>query len=252
MTDFEDAIHHYAIPTVVFDFHLLVLDTDQAADCLVTAGCTVETEPSRIGIADVDLPQQRLLSPDDHTKIVLLLASDWKFPLMPDSPLELVPLNDEFPDRKLAFPPLPGLLDAIIESWLDGPPDSHTSLAHLAVQYCYLYEYVPTLKQKSFGAQLKYEHRQFHNDALAGIAVGTIYFRNHEREIRDALLQGRYELRDCSASRDNDQPFDVWAKLRGRLPKLPQDECGARKKTVNKARQVIMKHNIDIYINMAL
>ncbi|RJE18319.1 hypothetical protein PHISCL_09346 [Aspergillus sclerotialis] len=69
---------------------------------------------------------------------------------------------------------------------------------------------------------MKYEHRQFHFDVLAGMTSSTFPFRNHQCGIRDALLQGRYELQECSASRDNEALFGGWGKIR--LPDLVKDE----------------------------
>jgi hypothetical protein len=109
---------------------------------------------------------------------------------------------------------LSGLLDALIESWLDGPSDYPSLLLHLAVQFNYLYGYAPALKERSFANQLNYEHRQFHYDVLAGMESSAFPFRKHQRRIRDALLQDQYELQECSAPRDNADLFDSWSKIR--------------------------------------
>ncbi|KAG2414480.1 hypothetical protein HFD88_003671 [Aspergillus terreus] len=219
---FEDALAHYGVPTIVFDLYVLVLDIDTAADALIKAGWVVDTQnPHRIGDSVVTIPQTPLISPDQKTKTVLLLASDWRFPLAADPPLERVPVNDRSLS-KLSFPLLPGLLDALIESWLVGPTEDATLLVRLAVYFNYLYGYVPALKERSFADQMKYEHRQFHFDVLAGMASSTLPFRNHQRGIRDALLQGRYELQECSAPRDNEALFDPWKGIR--LPDPVNDE----------------------------
>ncbi|GES64211.1 NAD-dependent 15-hydroxyprostaglandin dehydrogenase [Aspergillus terreus] len=211
---FEDALAHYGVPTIVFDLYLLILDIDTAADALIKAGWVVDTQnPHRIGDSVVTIPQTPLISPDQKTKTVLLLASDWRFPLAADPPLERVPVNDHSPS-KLSFPLLPGLLDALIESWLVGPTEDATLLVRLAVYFNYLYGYVPALKERSFADQMKYEHRQFHFDVLAGMDSSTFPFRNHQRGIRDALLQGQYELQECSAPRDNEALFDPWKGIR--------------------------------------
>jgi hypothetical protein len=97
----------------------------------------------------VKTQQQRLIAPDGQTTTVLLLASDWKFPLTSDTALERVPL-EEFPHQTLSFPPLSGLLDALIESWLDGPSDEPSLLLHLAVQFNYLYGYAPSFERAIF------------------------------------------------------------------------------------------------------
>ncbi|KAL4928945.1 uncharacterized protein BDV17DRAFT_281742 [Aspergillus undulatus] len=202
---FEDALVHYGVPTVDFDLYVLVLDIDAAANSLIKAGWIVDTQsPHRIGDAVVKIPQRPLISPDQQTKTVLLLASDWRSLLATDSPLERVPVTDQIPLPKLLFPPLSGLLDALIESWLAGPSEDPTLLLHLGCYFNYLYEY-------------------FHFDLLAGMASSTFPFRDHQRGIRDALLQGRYELQECSASRDNDVLFGGWGGIR-----LPDPELWAK------------------------
>ncbi|GIK04248.1 hypothetical protein Aspvir_008327 [Aspergillus viridinutans] len=214
---FEDALLLYGVPTVLFDLYILVLDIDIAADYLIKAGWTVDTQsPRRVGNAEVKTRQQRLMTPDSQTTTVLLLASDWKFPLTDDSTLERLFL-EELPDQTLSFPSLSGFLDALIETWLDSDDDS--VLLHLAVQINYLYGHAPALKERSFANQMKYEHRQFHFDVLAGMST-TLPFRKHQRGIRDALLQGRYELQECSAPRDNDDFFNPWKNVR--LPPPPE------------------------------
>lgn len=112
------------------------------------------------------------------------------------------------------FPTLPGLLDALIESWLAGPSENPTLLLRLAVYFNYLYRYVPALKERVFAEEMRYEHRQFHFDVLSGMASSTFPFRDHERRIREALLQGRYEYQKCSASREKKILFDDWGDIR--------------------------------------
>jgi hypothetical protein len=136
---------------------------------------------------------------------VLLPAEEWKFTLNTHSNLLLTADAHE----NLSFPPLPGFLDELIKSWLDCPTDDAMLLLHLACQISYLYAHVPALKQQSFAEQMKYKHRQIHFDALAGMESGNIQFRKHQRTIRDALLQDQSELRECSASRDNEYLFDT-------------------------------------------
>ncbi|OJJ41820.1 hypothetical protein ASPWEDRAFT_99066 [Aspergillus wentii DTO 134E9] len=207
---FEDALHYHGVPTVVFDLFILVpdIDIDVAADCLVKSGWIVDTErPHRIGNAIVDLPQRPVISPDRHTRTVLLPAADWKFHLSTDTVLEKVPLEDSA--KTVPYPPLAALLDSLIESWLDCPAEDSGLLIHLACQYGYLYQYVPAVKERSFAEKMRYEHRQFHNDVLSEMKAGTLPFRKHERAIRDALVRGEYEITECSAPKDNADLFDV-------------------------------------------
>ena len=198
---FEDALYHYRVPTVLFDLYILVPDLDEAAAVLVTAGWVIDSQGRhKIGNAKVDFPQRRLLSPKGRTLAVLLPAEEWKFPLIASPPVDHA--------TNFSFPPLSGLIDALIETWLDCPSDDCMLLIHLACQISYLYAHAPGLKRREFAEEMKYEHRQFHFDVVAGMQTGTIPFRKHQRGIRDALRQGDYELRECSASRDNKDLFD--------------------------------------------
>ncbi|KAF7616200.1 hypothetical protein AFLA_009698 [Aspergillus flavus NRRL3357] len=82
---------------------------------------------------------------------------------------------------------------------------------------------------------MRYEHRQFHFDVQSGMETGTVPFWEHQRTIRDALLQGQYELRECSASRDNKDLFDPLGdivrkraeeeKQKLDAPELTETEC---------------------------
>lgn len=221
---FEDALSYHGVPTAVFKLYILVTDINLAADCLVQAGWTVDTQsPHKVGNAEVKLPQVPLLSPTKETKSVCLQASDWRFPLNADTHLERAFVKD-IPDRELLFPPLPALLDALVESWFDAPDGHNEALQlHLAIQFGYLYEYVPSLKERSFAERMKYEHRQLHYDILSGMEFSTIPFRNHELPTRDALRKGDYQLRECSMSREeNIWLFDAFAGAR--IPDPPGDE----------------------------
>ena len=215
---FEDALVYYGVPTAVFDLYILVEDIDLASNTLATAGWTFDMQgPHRIGNAEVDLevfPQQRLISPDNQTRTVLLPAADWKFPLTLDTPLQHPTVKND-PSQRVPLPPLPGLLDALIECWLDCPSDDSMLLLGLACQIFYLYTYVPALKEKSFAEKMKYENRQFHLDVLMGMKAGTVRFRNHQRAIRDALRQGQYELQECSVSSDSEYFFSFPGGVNG-------------------------------------
>ncbi|KAL4792444.1 hypothetical protein BDV19DRAFT_380818 [Aspergillus venezuelensis] len=231
---FEDALHYYGVPTVVFGLYLLVFDLNIAAECLSTGGWVVDAQSvPRIGNAEVVNPRVlQLQSPNSKTRLVLLQASNWKSSLTADSVLERPSLERVLrgdgvkpgpSDQQLSFPQLPDLLDSLIDSWLAEPSIENPGLSlHLAVQFSYLYEHVPALSERSFAERLRYEHRQFHYDVVAGMDAGTIPFREHQRTIRDALLRGEYELRDCSAP-DNKDLFDPWHRLRELSPEATPD-----------------------------
>ncbi|KAL2783467.1 hypothetical protein BJX66DRAFT_349382 [Aspergillus keveii] len=212
---FEDALRHYGVPTALFDLYILLLDLGTAANALVHAGWAMDTQsPHRIADAVVEIPQRPLISPDKRTKTVLLLASDWRFPLASNPPLECVPIMDQLSSSELAYPQLPALLDALIESWLAGPSDDDKLLLCLSCYVNYIYDHVPGVKVGSFAGKVKYEHRQLHADIIAGMESSTLPFRNYQRGIREGLLQSRYELQECSASRDNKVLFVNWESIR--------------------------------------
>ncbi|KAL4933731.1 uncharacterized protein BDV17DRAFT_298079 [Aspergillus undulatus] len=188
---FEDALHYYGVPTVVFNLWILVQDLNSAANCLSRAGWTIDTQPClRIGDAEVEISHESLLHPN----------SGGKFSLTSNSVLERVPLERFLETDELREKPSGRTF--LIESWLDDPSEDPALLIHLAVQFHYLYECDPALKERSFAQRLRYEHRQFHFDVLAGMDPGTSPFRNIN-----------YELRECSAPGDKDL-FDAWSRIR--------------------------------------
>lgn len=79
--------------------------------------------------------------------------------------LQHVALKDGL-SQTVPIPPLAGLLDALIEPWLECPSDDVMLLIGLTVQISYLYGNDPASKEKSFAEQMKYENRQFHLDVL--------------------------------------------------------------------------------------
>ncbi|KAE8373536.1 hypothetical protein BDV26DRAFT_285007 [Aspergillus bertholletiae] len=128
----------------------------------------------------------------------VLVKAGWTFdmhepPLIGNAKVDLV----DFPQQRLISP------NGRTRTILLPATDWKYHFRHWqACQFSYLYGNVPALNEKSFAEQMKYEHRQFHFDVLAGMEYGTLPFRRHQRAIRDALLQGQYELQECSASRD--------------------------------------------------
>ncbi|CZR55636.1 uncharacterized protein PAC_05524 [Phialocephala subalpina] len=239
----EDAVGYYGVPTVVFSFYILVPDIDQAAEVLIQRGWHLEdSAQTKFGNIPLRSAHHHLTPPIDVTQnepawspgmgpppppskkppgpttTILLPASEWNF---------------TFPSIiESFFPPLPELLDALIDKLLDGPLTDGI-WNQLTVLIAYLYGYVPALKEKSFAEHLKYEHRQYHYDALSGMTTGTVPFILHEREIRDALREGRFQLCDCSADQEDESLFT--AKVQARLlalngPPFSAEEYEAEKK----------------------
>ncbi|KAN0106649.1 hypothetical protein V8E51_009525 [Hyaloscypha variabilis] len=221
----EDAVGYYGVPTVVFSFYILVPDIDKAAKVLIQRGWHLEDSvQTKFGNTPLRSAHHRLTPPIDVTQnrpawspgmgpppppskippgpttTILLPASEWNF---------------TFPSIiQSFFPPLPELLDALIDKLLDEPL-TDMIWNQLAVLIAYLYGYVPALKEKSFAEHLKYEHRQYHYDSLSGMSTGTLPFIRHQREIRDALREGSFQLCDCSADQEDESLFT--AKVQARI-----------------------------------
>lgn len=138
----------------------------------------------------------------ENSTIALLRDEDWWFSLA-----DHIDSHPTGSNRPPFVPTLAGLLDALIDSLLDAPSDNAMLRIHLACQISYLYAYVSELKERVFAESLKLEHRQYHLDTLSGMRTGTLQFTDHQRQIRDALRQGSYEVTECSASRDNQALF---------------------------------------------
>lgn len=210
---FEDAIAHYGVPTVLFDLYVLVSLPHVAAQELVAHGWTLLSRPAKVGNADVENMLVTLAPPTAtdkgnrkkanmdlsvSTTTVLLSAADWNFELPKDS--------DILPGISMLFPSLPTLLDALMDSMLDAQLNSMLRI-HLVCQISYLYAHVQELRRRSFAELLRPEHRQYHYDLLAGMNSGSIQFQAHQRKIRDAIKEGVYKLRECSANYDDDDFF---------------------------------------------
>lgn len=194
---FEDAIAHYGVPTVVFDLYLLVPDIEQAAESLQQHGWHdaprlerdtfhfLQDSPTLRG----PLHYLRLVPPDwdDNTeqRTVLMPADAWDFTAHQ--------LAQAVANSAKYYPPLPALLDSLIDAYLDAPRGSNLQ-GHIAVQCAYVYEYVAQVKQASFGDQLRPEHRQFHRDCLGEGALWTLPFRDHQLQVRDNFLKGQNTL----------------------------------------------------------
>lgn len=223
---FEDALGRYGVSTIVFDLYLLVDDIDVALQTLIQHGwSTVPYDSSKFNVGFSSRAHCRLLPPNALAATNPIISLTYTPPPCPPPPTKtppkptttiLLPAMDwnyklpEVTKDALAiaslFPLLPDLLDALIDSFLDCEPSM--LFAHLACQVGYLYQYVAVLQETSFAKQLKYEHRQFHLDILSGMSIGTVPFAEHEREIRNALREGKYELQTCSASRANTKLFN--------------------------------------------
>jgi hypothetical protein len=118
------------------------------------------------------------------------------------------------------YPPLPSLVDALIDSLLDCPSDNHVLQTHLAAEIASLYSWSPMLKEKAFAQQLVYEHRQYHLDVLFGMDHGTVQFISHQRNVREATRQRTHDLQECSAP-DNKDLFtrELQAEILASMPK---------------------------------
>jgi len=159
------------------------------------------------------------------SETVLLQASDWNY-ILPRQSNAAPVLSSARKTLTTVYPSLPTLVDSLIKSFLEAKPEENGFWHRLAVYIGYLYTYVPALKDPSFANLLKYEHRQYHFDMLAGMKGWTLAFHKHEGLIREALRQGKYEVTECSASRDNEDLFPGAreARILASMPKPPTPE----------------------------
>jgi hypothetical protein len=196
------------VPTGVFDLYLLVLDIDLAAEVLLDKGWNDAPPRTKFTFhflaSHPEFARRRLDPPG---------ANEVKPPSWPPTPpsevrarpgttVLLKAADFNFPAEKFALtpsslesysPPLSVLTDALIDSLLDAPHESRLQ-GHMAVQVCYLYQYVRELKERSFSKEIKYENRKFHYDALSGMDIGTLPVITVERRARDELREGQRQL----------------------------------------------------------
>lgn len=153
------------------------------------------------------------------TPMILLRASDWCY--------KLGAVETDL------LPPLAELLDDLISTSLTRGRDNKAVTNWSNLLIAYLYDTVPDLSLRAYAQNLSYENRQFHYDQHAGMTAYTAQFTVHERNIRDALLAGTFELCDCSATEDNEDLFTDkgGARLRAAMNLQSPDEylIGAQK-----------------------
>jgi len=229
---FEDAVRYYGVPVVLHALHVLVSDINEAAEVLVRKDWTLITQaPKKIGNAFVDtalhclrppnlkpVPPPSNMKPLGPTTTILLPATDWNWTIS-----ERREGSYSGDIARTFFPPLPQLLDAMIDSELDVPPSDAMLRLHISCMIGYLHDYVPAVKTREFVEELRYDNRQYHLDWLSGMSTATNSFIKHQRAIRDALRQGTYQLQECSASSDNEDLF-IEKKLARFIAKYPPSE----------------------------
>ncbi|OJD16047.1 hypothetical protein AJ78_03760 [Emergomyces pasteurianus Ep9510] len=220
----EDTLAYYGVPTVVFGVQIVVSDIKKAADALVERGWhppPSDFEPKYIDIKEATCylvePQCKSVGLLDNV-VALTAASDW------DIKLPEIATQKSWHRQRTArwpfIPPLHQFLDSLIRRWLNTPDAHFFFRSHIGCFLGYLYGYIPILKLREFADYLKVEHRQYHLDVIAGVSYTREPFRIHSQKIRDSILRGEYEFRECSVSRDDERFFtaDVEARLLATLP----------------------------------
>jgi hypothetical protein len=156
----EDALWHYGVRTVYFDLFLLVEDLEAAAQCLEHAGYSRAMANSRYKfIPELHvLPRftKGKLNPDEGdaaTYVALLRAQQCSYSL------PLANISQEL------IPPLPALVDSIIDAWLDATATDYGM--HLTTHLSYLHDYCSKARDPLFIAQLKPEHRDFYRRSVS-------------------------------------------------------------------------------------
>lgn len=216
----EDALAYYGVKTGVFDIHILVRDVHVAAEALLQRGYALLPSKRSDRTSDVEEVEQWLKIPDPENDrvehrfgkaaVVLLCAEDWNFAL----PVSCASYSSSTSLPPSFIPRLQDLLDSLIDKWLDNSDRDGVFRSRLAYYLGYLYRYVPVLHSPDVARLMKPDHRQYHADQLSGMKMGTVYCRQHERDIRDAIRSGSYELQVCSASKDDERLFSGPAEAR--------------------------------------
>ncbi|KAI1340963.1 hypothetical protein F5Y15DRAFT_36989 [Xylariaceae sp. FL0016] len=213
---YEDAVGSYGVPTVLFDLHLIVPDVKKATEILLRNGWLLE-EPNKYSFLrpPCSLHFSRLVPPEDPSRekpmygttgTVLFSAAEWGVP----TEILVEATKSDF------LPPLCTVVNHMIGTALDTPEDTPLQRRFFTM-LGYLYRYVQDIQGPDFADQLDLEHRQFHLDSVSRRMIRwTIPFFKHERQVRDEIRKGHYELRECSAVRTEenkdlfDNPFDAF------------------------------------------
>lgn len=202
----EDALRYYGVRTAVFTLQIMVQDNEAAAKILTENDW--DLQPDSVRPYSIGDAKAKFLAKSNATGekqlITLLSSSEWT-------------IAPPTADQNSMIPGLPELVDALIDKWLDEPADNVQFRIMLAVYLCYLYEYNKELKRHDFARELKFEHRQYHFDVLAGVTQGSKGFRKHQIKIRQLLRRGDFELCECSADRNDETIFTDLAATRLRV-----------------------------------
>src|SRR5690349_17562266 len=181
----EDALAYYGVKTVVFDIHILVPDVHAAEKVLVQRNYVPLPPKSGHRASSEEDVEIRLKIPgsgNELAAVVLLCADDWNF-VLPKT-LWASPPDSSPPSF---VPRLQDLLDSLIDKWLENSDKVGMFRSYLSCYLGYLYHYVPVLKSPDFAQLLKSDHRQYHADYLSGMTMDSLYCRQHQKEIRDAI-----------------------------------------------------------------
>jgi hypothetical protein len=176
----EDALWHYGARTVCFDLFLLVENPEEAAQCLESAGYSrALPNPRYRFIPELHVLPRFKKGPFDNvediraTYIAFLQAQQCCYSLPQASTL------------KDLVPPLPALIDSIIDAWLDATTTDYA--VHLQAHLAYLRGGCPKARDPLFMNELKPEHRDFYLRSLSHIGIGAE--REKWRRVRDSFLE---------------------------------------------------------------
>jgi hypothetical protein len=174
----EDALWYHGAKTVSFDLFLLVEDPKVAAHCLESAGYS--RAPPNPGYKYTPelyvLPRFKKgpfdeVEDDSATYIALLQAQQCRYSLPPASAI------------KDLIPPLPDLIDSIIDAWLDATTTGYA--LHLATHLGYLQGDCPQARDPLLISELMPEHRDFYLRSLSHAGIGAE--RGEWRRVRDSF-----------------------------------------------------------------
>lgn len=163
----EDALAYYGVPIVSSELFVLVANVGAATRCLRNIAYATEAAREWEPLPELMEGSSRLRQPPAESGglepaptsyqaiVVLLPAERWKYTLPPEPLSTKIPDLDPFP-----FPPLPALLDSIIDAWLDAPATYFVS--HIGCHLAYIYGYIDQVHAPCFLDKLHPAHRDFH------------------------------------------------------------------------------------------
>ncbi|KAI5817422.1 hypothetical protein BZA77DRAFT_309505 [Pyronema omphalodes] len=236
----EDALHYYGVPTIVSDLFLLCPQPELLPEILSTAGWKASPVPGRIADRGFsgnlitacyekshnieDRAGDRKEDGNEKAERKGAVEGDENENATP-SLIILNPVTWSYPQPSQyePIPSLPSLLDSLISTWLNASEDQYWGVwtNYLSCLIGYIYRYIPEVKEEGFVEGLSVENRQYHWDELAGMGMRSIRAWKWQREVREGIRRGDWEMKECSVERGDKRFFQAEVE-RGLLDLMPK------------------------------